>query len=551
MKDQQVPLMEDPESYGSKGQIWHPAFVAYMKAIVTHPAYTGMPDAVKVDGKIQWEAPSNRKSGLYQHTHHRRRDWWRTKARAVGIDPESPIWISETAKHIHPTGEKPCKRCGRMLRIAYAYPNGHLQRRMAREFEGFKFEPLEEIGNLVKGLVDNYGVSVLQRLPALLSTNDISAPDLGADLDEWLTWIEENYIPREPALLSPGSMSNAPDRFDGFHSFNLCCRGTADTGRHNSNLRLYSTDRRVFEYWSDGDWIAADRLMGLVSAIFRDNPCADGGEGPCTADHIGPLSLGFTHRPAFRLLSKAANSAKNNRMTLWDVRHLLASEQKGARVLSWYARALWDRRKADARDEEMALRLSKLLRDNQRNAMWLLGLLLDRGHLTFLATLLELDYADHNIEFANLRVDQEFVTVYDQIVHTPRKTKYAQEQKARRLRVAFEALRTYGVKENRHTFMVDDPRIDEQIAVTLRALEQAPKQIRVLDKELGELLFSKEGVSEEALRDVTQRIPRAGIEPFPKAQEALARAMDVVADRLSALWDSYRYVRAPFSFDEG
>ncbi|WP_250551869.1 hypothetical protein, partial [Escherichia coli] len=26
----------------------------------------------------------------------------------------------------------------------------------------------------------------------------------------------------------------------------------------------YVTDRRVFEYWVDGDWVAADRLMGQV-----------------------------------------------------------------------------------------------------------------------------------------------------------------------------------------------------------------------------------------------------------------------------------------------
>ncbi len=77
---------DDPASYGSKGQSWNPAFVSYMKAIVLHPNYAGMPDAVKPDGKIQWEAPSNRKSGQDQDSHHKRRDWWRAKAAEVGID---------------------------------------------------------------------------------------------------------------------------------------------------------------------------------------------------------------------------------------------------------------------------------------------------------------------------------------------------------------------------------------------------------------------------------------------------------------------------------
>ena len=59
-------ISEDPEDYGSRGQTWAPEFVTYMKYIVTHPAYADMPDAVKEDGKIQWEAPSNRSGGKSQ-----------------------------------------------------------------------------------------------------------------------------------------------------------------------------------------------------------------------------------------------------------------------------------------------------------------------------------------------------------------------------------------------------------------------------------------------------------------------------------------------------
>ena len=52
--------------YGSKGQNWSEEFIEYMNFIVSHKAYAGMPDAIKNDGKIQWEAPSNRSSGQYQ-----------------------------------------------------------------------------------------------------------------------------------------------------------------------------------------------------------------------------------------------------------------------------------------------------------------------------------------------------------------------------------------------------------------------------------------------------------------------------------------------------
>ena len=87
--DSKQKIIDDPKAYGSKGHTWHPAFVAYMKAIVTHPVYSGMPDALNDEGKIQWEAPSNRGSGKFQYTHNKRRDWWVAKAESIGVDINS------------------------------------------------------------------------------------------------------------------------------------------------------------------------------------------------------------------------------------------------------------------------------------------------------------------------------------------------------------------------------------------------------------------------------------------------------------------------------
>lgn len=543
-------IIDDPQVYGSKGQSWDPEFVSYIKAIVTNPIYAGMPDAIKDDGKIQWEAPSNRSSGQYQNTHHKRRDWWRAKAESIGIDLSSATWISETAKKIHPTGEKPCKRCGNILRIAYSYPNRYLQRRINKIFKGqVECNPLEQITVFIQNLVDLLGNESLKHLPKLLSTGAISVPNLGTDLDEWLLWIEDEYIPIEPSLLSPGAMSNAPDRFDGFHSFNLCCRKKADTGRHDANMRSYSTDRRVFEYWSEGDWIAADRMMGIINATFRSEKCADGGDGPCSADHIGPLSLGFCHRPEFRLLSKAANSAKNNRMTIWDVAYLLESERKGNKVISWYAEPLWSMKKYDVNDEETALRLSKLLRDNQRIAMRILNILLKSRNLTFLASLLDLQYAEYKVYFKNLRVI-DFVTLFDEKIRENRKTKYAQEQQARRLRIAFESLRAYGSKENRHLYKISDSRIDDAIKKAVKALSNLPPEISTLDSKLYELLLSGDGrASEDELRKVSLEIRQVDNRAFEIAKQYLSEAMTIVATHLNALWGNERYVRAPFDFE--
>jgi hypothetical protein len=104
----------------------HPRFLEYQEFIVEHPSYARMPDVRGVGGDIQWEAPSNRKSGRFRDTYRKRKAWWAEKAREVGIDPSSNQWISRTAKKIHPTGNKPCKVCGRVMDTGFAYQTWHI-----------------------------------------------------------------------------------------------------------------------------------------------------------------------------------------------------------------------------------------------------------------------------------------------------------------------------------------------------------------------------------------------------------------------------------------
>ncbi len=525
------------------------AFLEYERFIVEHPTYAGMPDVYMDNGDIQWEAPSNRNSGKHKDTHHKRRDWWREKAVKVGIDPDTLHWISRTAKSIHPTKKKPCKNCGRVLDIRYAYPSATLLGRIKKlDFidESFPVDPLEHITSFVTRLVEQFGNQAFESLPSLLKTSTVKVPVLPNELQKWLRWIEEKYMPQEPSTLSPGAMSNAPDRLDGFHSFNLCCRSKTDPGRSKENLQSYTTDRRVFEYWVEGDWVAADRLMGLVRSDkdLKAESCVNGHPGPCAADHIGPISLGFVHRPEFQLLCRMCNSAKNNRMSVSDVRHLIAAEKRGEQVASWYCQALWNKRKDSVKDEETALRLSKLLRDNRHTLMRVLERIAGAGHYAFLATFLGLECAKYDVEFVNLRAVKH-ITRFDKMVHTERTTKYAGEQQARRLRVAFDALKDYFAKENRNAYVIENAAIEKLIRTAICSLDGTGKDIKQLDKDLDAAL-SSEIASDGALRKVATKVPSAKEEPaeFKKARAALRAAMNLVATELSQLWDDERYVRA-------
>jgi Alw26I/Eco31I/Esp3I family type II restriction endonuclease len=518
----------------------HPAFVAYMKAIACHPNYAGMPDLINAKGEIQWEAPSNRRAGQFRDTHHKRRDWWRAKAKELGINTDANQWISQAAKLLHPTKKKPCSVCGKEMDIRYIYPS----KQLAARVRALPFVPIDylippdaDVFSLIRNLYVDFGTQVTSALPAVFG---VILPKQANNPEAVISWIESELVPRETRLLSPGVMSNAPDRLDGFHTFNRCCRHTADKGRHASNLKTYVTDRRVFEYWSAGDWIAANELMGLIRSKFGDEPCLHGHSGPCTCDHVGPISLGFCHRASFRLLCHACNSARNNRMTLADVQSLILEESLGKSVISWHSQALWNARKFSVVDNETALRLSKQLRDNRHALMYALDAIAQEGHYAFLSLFLELDRAEYEVGFQNLRIENS-VTVFDNEIRKARLTKYSDEQKARRIRIAFAELYSYHAKANRNVFFIQTPEAASALEKCLSISSHKNGAVAELDSELKQILALPD--SEALLRQALEKLSGIKPESFANARETLQSFMDICGHAIAADWENLRYVR--------
>jgi Alw26I/Eco31I/Esp3I family type II restriction endonuclease len=439
------------------------------------------------------------------------------------------------------------------MELRFVYPSEILLKRLRKRGylnDRFSVVEFETITDLMARLHNTYGDQLFDDLRALLVTSSSGVPDLLRDIGMCLDWINTEYVPREPKTLSPGAMANPPDRFDGFHSFNECCRGVADTGRHTSNLRTYTTDRRVFEYWVEGDWIAADRLYGELRKRAAGELCLNrylGDEvehsGPCHVDHIGPISLGFMHRPEFQFLCGSCNSAKNNRMLLSDVQYLINKEQEGEQVVSWYARRIWDKRKHDVIDRETSERLSKLMRDNRHTFMYVMQRVAEESHFTFLASLINLDVADYNIRFENLRVEGHR-SKFDRMRTTRRSNRYAMEQKARHLRVALAALRDYIQKPSRNAYVICSSAIDEHIAKMLTILEESSIELRELDQKLKVITFDQvEDVPDESFRELIIQLPTQMLDHFLRAKQEFAIIMDLVGEELGLLWTDRRYVR--------
>lgn len=545
-------MAKSGEKKGKK--VSNPAFSKYKEFIASHPAYSGMPDLRYPNGRIQWETPSNRKSGEFKDSHDKRLQWWKNKAAEIGISTTEDKWISKVAKRIHPTGTRPCPVCGKELEIRYAYLSKRFIKRVhLLNFYNNDIEMTEitHILDFVTEFITEYKNHAIHTLPILLSCKE--APDIPklSTLSEWLEWIDQKYIPLEPSMLGPGSMSNAPDRLDGFH-YNRCCRKKTDKGRSDANLASYSKDRRAFENWSDGNWITANMLMGYIKSnpALRQEPCANFGDAhehplPCDADHIGPISLGFCHRPEFQLLCSPCNSAKNNRLYFSDVQHLIAVESTGETVTTWYATPVWNLCKNKVTNAETALRLSKIMRDNRNIALMLLSKFMTSGECLFLLSLLNLQYADYQYQIIpdSQEINNHIVTV--DFTYETSSLRYVTIQKRRKIRIAFESLSDYATKDNRNGFIYNSPTIEQLKSTIFDILSSVPQEHKIFNSKLCSII-SNPVISDNEIESFLNEVDYnklLSLNEYVAAKEKLYEIMSLVAQELSNNWDSARYSR--------
>lgn len=533
-----------------------PSFEEYEKMIVNDPAFKGMPDVFCDDGSIQWEAPSNRGGGKFQFTHDKRLVWWQEKAKEIGVSTSENHWISKVAKRIHPTKHKPCKICGRLMDIRYVYLSERTIVRIEKLFPGiqdiFTLDECTDIHDVISFLLDTYE-DAHSKIPAILSCKGFeNVPDKGKDYSNWESFLDDEYIPTEPSVLGPGAMSNAPDRLDGFHTFNRCCRKSKDKGRSKENLATYGKDRRAFEFWSDGNWIEANILMASISVDkeTKNEPCANDGDGqthtlPCDADHIGPISLGFCHRPVFQFLCSTCNSSKNNRMFYSDVKNLLLAESSGETVVSWYAKSIWDLCKRKVVDDNTARQLSKVLRDNRDLALSTLCEIKEMNGYIFLLSLMNLQYADFKYTLSDKIIKNHIVSgIFTK--HMASDLRYANIQKVRKIRIALESLNDYSSKDNRNGFSCSNHDIQTSKEKLFKAVLAVNDKFKEENLRLKSIAEGPEQLWTESYKDFVSKIDYQKIVSsieILNAKKSLSDLMLAYARYLFSEWDSDRYVR--------
>jgi len=410
---------------------WHPRFEKYMDFIINHPNYKGLPIKKKNSGEYAWIATAKSETGKA------RIKWCEQKARQLNI-PVKPGVFAKVMLEIHPTKMKVCQTCGEEMSLYYHYPSINLIKSIEKEF-GVEYSIEDHIEDIWGDLI-NHGFDNNKIARFLLRKINIVENPIKFSKMKVIELVENECRNNGKRLLSPGAMSNFPDRYDGFHTYNRCCRSAQDKGRSKENLRSYTKDRRAYEYWSDGNIHAANQFMGSV--FF---------EG-VSADHIGPISLGFVHDSNFlQPMGRGDNSSKRDRLELSDIEQMIEIEKRtNMSSMSWYSQLIWEHIKTNYLTNRHLISSTyrDMLKQNMSNFMYILWNILDScGDIgeNFLEEALlkpKYNYFNHSYEFND----------YGEIIReTPRNfTERSLYEDDRYRRIAFKSVYDYNNKANRH-----------------------------------------------------------------------------------------------------
>lgn len=412
-------------------KFWHPLFRDYMNYIIQHQNYKGLKIDYKADGSPIWLAPKQTSIGK------ERIEWAKEKARLLGIKDEPGVF-AKVMFEMHPTKIKVCQTCGKSMSLYYLYPSVSLVNSIKKQFD-VDTDSLTSLLDIVEGLSDNYSDYIIKKF--LITKIGIKTePEHEESLSSLVWKCERNCRLGSSKMLGPGAMSNFPDRYDGFHSYNRCCRSIEDKGRSSENLRSYSKDRRAYEYWSDGNIHAANQYMG--STFFKG----------ASADHIGPISLGFIHDSLFlRRMPSGDNSSKRDRLLLTDIQEIIAIEEKhNIPAISWYSSIIWKHIKENYKSSPDKIDGYRLLLKTQiNNFMYiLLYLLIENPDATKKFLIEEI----LSTNFVSFKYSYEFGE--DGIVTKVEErniTDSTKKEMGRFIRVAIQSVFDYNDKENRNT----------------------------------------------------------------------------------------------------
>lgn len=459
-------------------------FNEYVEMIVAHPNYQGLYFDRNDEGKVNWVVTGKSKKGKI------RQAWWDQKCIEHGVPIQSGCY-AKIARVIHPTGMHVCQCCGKEKSIYYEYPNKNTAKKL-NDILGTNIDPNSDeqrVEYTIKEIIEKHCDTIV-KARKIAEYLGITQPN---SVNELISTIYRDFVACESTKFSPGVMSNSPDRFDGFHSYGLCCRTTKDTGRHPENMDTYAQDRRAYEEWSDGNYNLANRLMGEYRKQEAMICPMCGKTAKMSADHIGPISLGFCHSNHFAPMCLSCNSAKNNRFSKNDVDILIALENEGEQVISWHSKYIWDLLKNNINDDEDAQKASSIMAKCHQNIIAIFAIIYKKTGADFLMRYLHPEYSmkDYRFKHFDLRHLERM-----EVIEAPLDSKNKRKNQERYIRIAFDSLKDFLSKDNRKNYFLIDEDSKELnpiiYAICKNKYTIADKCLKDLLKNVSERIFQKE-----------------------------------------------------------
>ena len=424
---------------------YHEEFVKYMRKILSHPNYSGIPTKGNVSSgasfkelKANWVATKKSDVGKA------RTAWWDKKRKQFGIEKKKG-WLTNTVRANFPFPKRPCQTCGKHLYVGYVYPNKNLLA---------KFNRIKVVANGSFDLDVNEIIDIISKSPDGLDQMKKSF-DIPDPIEKNSPAYSDFILENRKNFLTAGSWGNPPDRLDGFHSYNNCCRSIQDTGRSKENLSKYGDDRRAYENWSDGDFKAASWLMRELT------------KRGLSPDHIGPISQGFCHRPNFAAMSLTENITKRDRLGIDDLKMLLEDEQK-EQVMSWHTKHTWNVLKNLPVTIEEANTLGIILRKNVHNVLAVFYKIKKEGFADFLVQFLHPKFALFQPIFTKIEPETRTYEFYRIPVSRDEHKNHAE----RVIRISLESLDDYNEIKNRKVKLWKGEDIDDCIKKILENLKR-------------------------------------------------------------------------------
>ncbi|MGL5050136.1 MAG: hypothetical protein ACRC5W_04510 [Cetobacterium sp.] len=435
----------------------HPNYLKYEDFIKSHQNYEKMP------AKDTWVKASKSLDGQA------RSKWWKEKRKE--LDLERYATLAETCREIHPTKYHICQVCGKSSSIYYIYPNANSLKKINEIYLDNKIDVIENSYDTdIYEIFQNFEeINLKDKFKNIFALSTLSNDS--EKIIEEIDCIKKTKNSR----LTPGVMSNAPDRLDGFHSYNACCRPLHDKGRSKENLNKYGEDRRAYESWSSGNWKKASWLMkeiGKYEQICPQN-CDDNKIKKMSADHIGPISLGFSHSPHFQAMCKNCNSSKNNRMTEDDLEKLFKLEKLEKEVVSKHSKICWDLIKNSS---ELPLENKRnIMRENLGNILYLFGIISENGYYEYLIRFLNPEYSFYTYEF-DKEIEFENLCLGEGIIERKIYRTENYNNCKRYIRKSFDSLSSYQDKTNRRiNFIIEEETFKKEIKELLESLKDSKK----------------------------------------------------------------------------